>query len=494
MTACAIFATLCMAQVTPAPADSAGVSVGRISTALRKRNFVEALELSRAALDRSPKDYRLWTLSGLTYSDLGKSDLAIHAFDHALKLAPNYLPALEGAAQVQYRLGSEHAKPLLLRVLALRPDDSTAHAMLGVLEYRAKSCAQAVQHFERARAMISTQPEALTEFATCLAVLRQYDEAIPAFQRVLALDSGRQDARYNLAFSQWNVNLPSDALVTLQPLIDAETSDEDALTLAADIHESAGDTEHALELLRKAILANPAKVDAYLLVAGLSYDHESSQVGIDFLNLGMKKLPGEARLYLARGVLYSQTGEFAKAMDDFEMANRLNPNTSFAGAAEGLVKSQEHRSAEALAAFRKAAKAHPEVALTQFLLAEALSQEDIHEGSPEYLEEVRAAQLAITLDPQMAAAHDLLAGLYVQNGHMQLAISHSEIALRLDPNDQQAIYHMILALRKTDRKAEVPALLRQLMELRNNEKAESMKKNRHQLVEVSERKTNVHSP
>jgi hypothetical protein len=49
-------------------------------------------------------------------------------------------------------------------VLALRPADQTSHAMLAALAYKAKSCAEAIAHFQQATALLETQPELLTEY------------------------------------------------------------------------------------------------------------------------------------------------------------------------------------------------------------------------------------------------------------------------------------------------------------------------------------------
>ncbi len=133
-----------------AAAASAGQTSGAvdaITAALRDKDFATAVERSRQALKQAPKDPQLWTLNGLALARLGKRDEAIQSFQHALTIDPNYLTALQGAAQAQYEAGSRRAVPLLNRILKQRPDDPTAHAMLAVLEYREGNCQAAVAHF-----------------------------------------------------------------------------------------------------------------------------------------------------------------------------------------------------------------------------------------------------------------------------------------------------------------------------------------------------------
>ena len=470
---------VCLAQ-----GEAAQDEVGPIANALRNRDFAQALSLSQTALARQPGDYRIWTLRGMATAAMGNLPQALSAYQHALQLAPAYLPALEGAAQSEFQMGHDAARPLLLRVLAQRPDDPTSHAMLGVLDYRKNNCADAVDHFQRAAGVMAGQPGALTEYGSCLAILKHDEDAVAAFAEALSVDPTKREARYNLALAQWNAHHAEDALATLQPLIETTPVEQDALALAAEILESKGDTPRAIELLRKAILANPKNVDPYLQFATLSYDHASPQVGIDILNAGLSQLPNEPRLYLVRGVLLTQLGEFTRAAEDFDTASRIDPQLLFLGVAEGLVKSQQHKSAEALAEFRAAVKAHPNEAYAQYLLAEELLEEGRPEGSPEYKEEVEAAKRAVKLDPGLVAAHDLLSTIYLENGHTDLAVEHGRAALALDANDQQAVYHLIVALRKTDQKDQVPALLKRLVELRTNAKTDQMTGNRYRLFEV----------
>src|SRR5206468_3040404 len=101
-----------------------------ISSALRAREFDRAVALTQAALEASPSDAQLWTLQGIALSRKGDARQALTAFHHALTLSPDYVAALEGAAQLQYQAASRDAMPLLNRLLRLRPGDQTSHAML----------------------------------------------------------------------------------------------------------------------------------------------------------------------------------------------------------------------------------------------------------------------------------------------------------------------------------------------------------------------------
>lgn len=455
--------------------QGAGSTIADIESALRAHDSADAMNRTRDALVKAPNDCRLWTLRGMAYSEASKPVQAFASFRQALKLSPGYLPALEGAAEIAFHSRNDEAMPLLKQILEQHPDDSMSHAMMGVLEFNARNCSGAVAHFRRAEAALSGHPDALSEFGFCLATLGAYEEAIGTFEQVLAADLGAQGARYNLALAFWKTNRAPDALEALKPLIDGTPQDIDSLILAADIAESQNDTPNALKYLRMAILANPKRPDGYLDLAYLSFTHGSERVGVDVLNAGLEQLPDCARMYLARGILFSKLGEYEKAEADFDAANRLEPAVSIASVAEGILNSQKSNPRQALASFRSATKKHPDDALAQYLLAEAIMEEGKVQGSAEYREEVTAAERAAKLEPRLVAAHDLLASIYLQNGRTALAIRESQAALAVDPTDQQAVYHMILALRKTNQPDQIRTLVKRLIALRT--KAEAQEKN-----------------
>jgi tetratricopeptide (TPR) repeat protein len=187
--------SLALAQTQEDPT----VSIG---TALRAREFDKAVELTRSALRASPGSAQLWTLQGIAFAGKGDSKPALAAFQQALKISPNSVAALAGAAQIEYEADSREAVPLLNRLLELRPGDPTGHAMLAVLEYRKGDCPAAVPHFDKAGKLLDSQLDALHAYATCLAKLKRLDEAATVLQRALALRPDDPQERHLLAAMQ----------------------------------------------------------------------------------------------------------------------------------------------------------------------------------------------------------------------------------------------------------------------------------------------------
>jgi tetratricopeptide (TPR) repeat protein len=469
-----------LAQAAPSDAQA-------ITSAIRERNFDRAVELSRSALQRSPNDARLWALQGIALSASGHKKEALGAYNSALRISPNYLPALEGAAELEYNAGSERAAALLQQILKVQPDNPTAHAMLGVLDYKRRDCPSAVKHFQAAKDVVASQPAALTEYGTCLVNLERTEEALPVFQRLLEVQPNDPHARYNFAVVQLSAHHPQDAIATLQPLLQSAQPDPDVLDLASSAYEEAGDTPNAVKWLRQAIVQDPKKVKYYVDFATLSFAHQSFQVGVDMLNLGLTQNPQAASLYVARGILYIQLGQYDKGEADFESANKIDPRQSSGAVAEGLAKIQQSNPDQALATVRAQLKSHPNDAFLHYLEAQALFQKGLDPDTPQFNEAVAAAEQAAKLRPNLVLAHDLLGNLYLKSGNLKKSISESRRALRDSPSDQEALYHLIQALRRTkDNNAELPALVKRLAELRQQSRNEEAQGNRYKLYEVPE--------
>jgi tetratricopeptide (TPR) repeat protein len=454
-----------------------------ITSALRARDYDRAVELSRAALETSPTNAQLWTLQGIAFASKGDNKNALAAFQRALKISPNTIAALAGAAQIEYHAGNQTAVPLLNHLLQLRSEEPTAHAMLAVLEYRKGNCAVAVSHFAKAGELLDSQLDALHAYATCLVKLKRMDEAVTTFQRALALRSEDPREHLVLASIQLMAKKPQDALATLQPLLQANDVSADALQLASSAYEDAGDTPQAVSTLRQALLLAPRNISLYLDFANICFTHESFQVGIDVITEGLSLQPKADDLYVARGVLYVQLAQYDKAEADFEKAYELNPSQSLSTAAQGLAAVQTNDLDHALESVQAKLARKPNDPLLLYLQADVLSQKGAEPGTPQFTLAMQSAKRAVALQPTLAAGRGVLAKLYMQTGQYSQAIEQCRKALVIDPKDQTAVYRLIQALRKTGDKKEIPELLQRLAQLREQATKEEKEHYRYKLFE-----------
>ncbi len=466
------------AQTSSAPA----ADISGIQAALHSDDNAGAVALAKEQLQKYPKDVRVWTLEGVAYSRLKKNREALAAYDSALAVQPDFLPALEGAAQIEFAVGSDRAVTLLERILKLRPHETTAHAMLATLAFKKHDCAMAVEHFRQSGATLAAQPAEMQQYGSCLLELQKPEEALPVFQQLFDATPEDQHARYNLAVVQLAAGLAKDSVATLQPLLEVPQPDPDVLELASSAYEEQGDTPRSVALLRQAIVANPKNAKYYVDFAVLSYKHQSFDAGVEMLNAGIAQLPDASSLYIARGILLIQMGQFEKGQADFETANRLDPKQASAAVAEGLAQFQHSDLGQALKTVDAQLKLHRNDPFLHYLKAEIITQGGAAAGSAEFNEAVQAASKAVQLQPNFPLAHNLLGNLYFESGQNERAIAQCRLVLRDNPDDQVALYHLLLALRKTkDPNNEIPGIVKRLAELRAQSHTEEGTANKYKL-------------
>ena len=465
-------------------AQSGADPIGEITAALRARDFSTALHLLQPALQHSPNSSQLWTLQALAYSGKGQPKDALAAFRRALRISPDYLPALEGSAQLEYDAGNAAAVPLLQHVLRLRPNDPTTHAMLAVIAFKKGDCASAVQHFAQSGSLVDSQSGALQEYGACLVEIKQSDKAISVFQRILASHPDEPRARRSLATVQLSAGQTQDAITTLQPLLGPGSADVSAMQLAAAAYEANKDTPNAVKILHEAIVKDPHNVALYVDFANIAMTHQSFQTGIDMIDAGLDSEPKAAELYLARGVLYVQLADYEKAEADFEKAEQLDPHQALSAAAQSMIAEERNQNDpdRALATVRSKLAKKPEDAFLWYLQAAILAQKSPDPGSAEFQQAIQAGKKAVALQPSLFAAHNVLAKLYLQAGQTALAIKECRLVLRDNPADQTALYHLVLALRKTSDKTEIPELLKRLAQARQDATKDEAEHNRYKLV------------
>ncbi|MGH9437075.1 MAG: tetratricopeptide repeat protein, partial [Terriglobia bacterium] len=437
-----------------------------IVSTLRAGKYVSSLDMLAEAIKRQPRDPGLWALKGFAFSHLGKTSQALASYKHAIELSPDYLPALEGEAQIEYNTSNRNAVTVLKKILSLRPKDETSHAMLAALAFEQGDCKTAAGEFQQSGSLISSRVAPLEEYGACLVRLGRPSDAIEAFRKLKDLQPLSGRAAYNLGLVELLAKRYQGAIITLSSLVRQNPHDADALDLLGEGYEGALDTPKAVATLRKAIVTDPDVPRYYLDFADLCIVHDAYQIGVDMLNAGLRRLPDSAQIYVARGILYVQLGKYAESDRDFAKADRLDPNLQHGAALQSLAALQQNNLPQAEKVIRGRLQKMPNNAFLRYLLGETLTREGASVGGTRFNEALQSARKAIQLQPNFSQARDLLGRLLLEQGKTNEAIRESRLAFQEDPADQAALYHLILALRRGGNQREIAPLVKQLAKLR----------------------------
>jgi tetratricopeptide (TPR) repeat protein len=457
--------------------------LGSVVSALQSRDFDSAIRLSRELLQANPGDFKIWTLQGVAYAGSGRAADALRSFKRAQTLSPNYLPALEGEAELEFKARDPAAKLTLQRLLSVKADDPVAHAMLAALAYLDKDCAAVVKHYGQSQQAIQSRPDALQQFGSCLLVVNEPKQAVSVFHQLLVIEPANGIARYNLAASQLAAQFPRDTIATLESLSDPRVPPIRVVELRASAYETLGDTPRAVEILRSAIVENPKEEDLYISFATICLDHRSFDIAVKFLTTGLRELPASFRLYVTRGILNVQLGDYEHAAHDFETGERIDPAHSFGSLAQGLSQMQQSKLEQALTITEAEIKKNPNDAFLQYLKAETLRRQGIEPGSALFNQALLAAQRAVTLNPDLLIARDLLGVLYLKNQRVELARQAFQEVVKRDPTNQSALYHLITLAQKSGEHSAVPDLLKRLAVAKQEAQKEDVRTSQYRILE-----------
>jgi len=467
----------------PAVSQTAKPTIESSLSALQAGDPQTGYAIAQKLVETEPGEVKAWLLMGTALSRLKRNRESLRAFHRALDLQPDSPAALEGAAQAAYAIQSPEADRLLRRVLAVDPRNETAHAMLGALAFRAAKCDDAVVHYQQAEKVLANNVRALSEYGVCLVGTHRADAAVRIFERILQLPQDNWQNRYNLALVDYRARRFAESVETLKPVAEGPAPNSDVLNLLAAAYEANHDTQRAVSTLYRAIAVAPEDAHNYLDLATLCMEHSAEQTGLDIINAALKKLPDALELYLERAVLYVQVGKYAEAQADFDEADRRRPQQTLATLGRGIALLQTNRQAESLELIRQRLRTSPNDPTLNYLLAEVQSRGDAIAGQGALREAIAAAERAVKIKPDFVLAHDVLAGLLLKSGELDQSIAESRLALKLDPTDRTAVYHLLSACRKRGNDPEVATLSKQLRTMIEQARLDQIEKNRFQIVE-----------
>ena len=385
--------------------------------ALSRGENQQALQLLAPLLDQQPRNYALLTLRGIALTGVGQPDEALKSFHAALAAKPDYLAALQGAAEIEFHRKDPQAQARLEKTIALQPDNATAHTMLGVLAFEQQDCPTAIRHFAKAAATKTENNLVLRQYGQCLFQTREAKSAADVFRRLLNREPANAAVRFNLGLSLFEANLHAEAIDVLTPLVDDEAPEPEVLSLLADAYHGVQRIPEALETLKRAVGLYPKQERHYVDLANLCMEQEAHDLGLEILETGIKNIPASSRLHGMRGVIYAQLSKFAEAEAEFARATELDPGETSGRVGLSITLQQTGRLEESIPLLREQADKKPRDPVVNTMLARALIQRGRLDQS-EVAEARQALQRAIEADPAYTAAWVELGKLHLKTGAM----------------------------------------------------------------------------
>jgi tetratricopeptide (TPR) repeat protein len=451
----------------PARGQSAPTTKREVAAALTAHQYAAALHLLEPMLQISPKDASLWTLRGVALDGEGRTRESLASFHHALTLDGGFLPALEGAAQTAYLHDDPKALQYVENLLAHAPENEVANAMAGALTYQSHECGRSVAYYERSKEQVYRDRRAVDEFADCLLKQQQTRRAVEVLSHAVELYPESLQFKYNLAVAELKNHQPEQAVDVLSSL--SSVKDADLLNLLALAYEQAKRPDDAFRVLETAIEVGPQEQTNYLDLAILCLEHNQEQRSVQAATAGIARIPKASSLYLIRGVAYAQLAKYDEAESDFMTAAELEPDQPHSTIAMSLLYSDRNEVDKEKALLTRQLTVTPNDAVTNYMLADLLIRSGALPHQPDFDKALMHLRKSLAARPDSAEAQILMAKLLSQDGSYQDALSHIEVALKSEPNNQSALNRQFVLLRKLHRGAEADEVLSRLKTVLNDD-------------------------
>jgi tetratricopeptide (TPR) repeat protein len=183
------------AEIDKLEAAGPGSALAAAQVYQRLERYAEGLPILTRLTEAKPDSAPGWFLLGAALERTGEHERAVAAFRRALSLEPDFHSALNYLGYLWADRGEnlDEALALILRAVALDPENGAYVDSLGWVRYRLKEYGQARGLLERAARLMPKDPSVQEHLGDLYKTTGEVARAREAYQRALALESENAD-------------------------------------------------------------------------------------------------------------------------------------------------------------------------------------------------------------------------------------------------------------------------------------------------------------
>lgn len=281
--------------------------------------------------------------------------------------------------------------------------------------------------------------------------LHNVSNAIPCLERAHAL----RETEFSTAYDLMLAYIQEGQMDAARTLAERQLQLQDRAEfhdLLGTIDSRQGRFRAASEQYQIATQEEPSEQNIFDFGSSLSkFEGDSAE---RIFRFGVAKYPNSVKLHVGLGsALYGhgRSSEGAKEMYQAAMLDPTDPHPmEMIGAAEQIPSSMAQ---EATARFAALVRLYPQNALLLYYYAMALSGRWSGDSSPVNPQTIELLKQSVLLDPHLAKPYFQLAEMEEQLEHYDEAVRYYERAARLDPANEQYLYRLAFAYKRTGNKS-----------------------------------------
>jgi tetratricopeptide (TPR) repeat protein len=402
-------------------------AVGKAVAALQSGDLAQAEQLLQVDLKAHPNDAIALQVMGAVLDQEKKYTEADSVYNRALKLSTPSTGLLNNYGNHLLAMGrKKEAQAAFVKVLSLNPKHANAVVQVATLLLDQHAPAEASRYLERLPPDVLNRPDLVLLRIRTAYALHKNEEAdrLLASATAAANDHPVEIRALAEALSAAGKYDAAESLFTRA--VDLQPQNFDLLYDLGLAASHASHNEHAREVLQRALDQQPENVGVLYDLAAVNLSLHQGETALELLARARKLAPDRADVLLLLARTTAQLGYFGDAVQAWEGYLKWNPSDE--------VAKREHAFAEmgvpvnanaAIADLRAYSQKHPNDPTGHYELAVAESP-----GDPEkaLLEITRA----LTLKPDLAAAHFVRGLLLYHQGRLPLALADFESAAEQD--------------------------------------------------------------
>ena len=337
---------------------------------------------------------------------LATTGAGVRAQEARALIAPSY----QAGEQALNRGDLHAAEKAFRRVLALAPNDSGAHANLGVVYMRQRSWKTALEELETAKRLAPQVAGIRLNMGLVYFRREDYTLAIPAFESVVRDEPNSEQARQLLGLCYFLDERYADTIGALEGLWPASNTDLNYLYVLTIAAGKSGRHDLENRALERLIEVGEHSAELHLFLGRAFLARGQDHQALMELDQAEKLGPRLPFLHYNLGLVYKRQRDFEKAKREFLKDRDIEPDVAYDYDELGTVSAALGDDEAAERYFREAVRRDARLGTSWYGLAK------IHKQRKRYGEALSALEAAGKIDPESASVHYLRAQVLLAMG------------------------------------------------------------------------------
>jgi superkiller protein 3 len=327
---------------------------------------------------------------------------------------------------------SDEQADLFRKAISIRLDFIEAHFNLGLIDIHQKKFQAAIDEFSAVQKLnpdFEANGESIYQLLAMVhQELGQNGEAMAALKEGVKRQPKELRLLKALAFFQVHGTEDTDAIPTLQAILEIDPKDADALINLGILLQKLNRLDEAAQSYRLALELNPADFNAHFNLALLFLRQDKVGEAAVELQAADKISPGNAEVLERLGDAYSYQERLEKAAQSYQAAVEKTPDRAVLLSKLAFTLARLKRVPEAITVLEKSVSLDPRSADAFFLLG------DLYSDQKRYDESLVAYNKSLKLNPKQKDVHYNMGTIFGESKRYREARAELKAAIDIDPD------------------------------------------------------------